>query len=176
MGSRGSIGCFGVVGLLIVVSMIISLIVFLVGVAAAVAGLGAAGWLTASAVTDLGRRRRLADGTDPLLQVGARAHEIAAPAHLAAHEALSSTLSAWHHLNVTRGIGTPLQNSFDQLERRALRDAGFQDLLLRAETAHSRSLIDTPTSVADLARQTVELDQLNADLRQAVHELSPGTD
>lgn len=176
MGSRGGAGCFGVVGLLIVVSMIISLIVFLVGVAAAVVGLGAAGWLFASAMTDLGRRRDLADGTDPLLQVGTRAHEIAAPAHLAAHEALSTTLSAWHHLNVTRGIGTPLQSSFDQLERRTLQDAGFQDLLLRAETAHSRSLFDTPTSVADLARETVELDQLNSDLRHELHELSPDTD
>ena len=176
MGSRGNIGCFGVGGLLIVVSMLISLIVFLVGVAAVVAGLGAAGWLIASAVSDLGRRRRLADGTDPLLQVGNRAHEIAAPDHLAAHEALSATLSSWHHLTVTRGIGTPLQDSFAGLERRAVRDAGFQDLLLRAETAHSRSLLDVPDSAADLARRTVELDQLNADLRHAVHELSTDSD
>ena len=47
MGSRGNVGCFGAVALLIVVSMIISLIIFLVGVAAALAGLAAAGWLIA---------------------------------------------------------------------------------------------------------------------------------
>lgn len=176
MGSKGNAGCVGVIGLLVVVSMIISLIVFLVGVAAAVAGLAAAGWLIASAVSDLGRRSSLKNGTDPLLQVGARALEIAGPAHQEAHEALSATLSSWHRLTLTRGIGTDLQDTYDLLEQRAASTPEFQDLLLRAETAHSSSLLDVPSTVPDLARRTVELDQLTSDLRHAVHAMATHRD
>ncbi|HHX84378.1 MAG TPA: hypothetical protein GX694_03425 [Actinomycetales bacterium] len=168
MGSRGSIGCFGVVGLMIVVSMIISLIVFLVGLAIVVAGLGAAGWLIYSAVADLQRRNRLAAGTEPLQVTGARAHAIAARSHDAARDALSSTLSAWQHLSVTRAIGTPLQDSYDRLEQRTVLDLGFQDLVLQAESAHTRAVLEPPTTAADLARATIELDQLTADLREAL--------
>lgn len=174
MGSKGNVGCVGVVGLLVVVSMIISLIVFLVGVAAALAGLAAAGWLIVSAVSDLGRRRKLTQGADPLQASGARAHEIAAASHAESREALSATLSQWHHLTVTRAIGTPLQASYDRLEQRSLADPVFQDLLLRAETAHSESVLATPATAADLARQTVEMDQLTAELRRAVHRMGHG--
>lgn len=174
MGSKGNIGCFGVVGLLIVVSMIISLIVFLVGLAAAVAGLAGAGWLLWSAISDLGRRRRLSTGSDPLQASGARAHEAAATSHTDAREALSATLASWHHLTLTRAIGTPLQGSFDRLERHALADPVFQELLLRAETTHAESVIAAPTTAPDLARQTVEMDQLTAELREGVHRLGRG--
>lgn|SRR5699024_7909346 len=172
MGSRGNVGCFGAVALLIVVSMIISLIIFLVGVAAALAGLAAAGWLIASAVGDLGRRRRLTAGSDPLQASGARAQEIAAASHIDSREALSATLASWHHLTVTRAIGSPLQDSFDRLEQRALADPAFQDLLLRAETMHAESVLATPSTAPDLARQTVEMDQLTAELRQSVHRMT----
>ena len=171
MGSRGGVGCVGAVGLLIVVSMIISLIVFLVGVAAVVAGLGAAGWLLSSAVADLRRRARLTQGTEPLQASGTRAQRIAAGSYSAAQEALASTLAAWRYLSVTRAIGTPLQESFDRLERRAVHDVAFQDLLLRAETEHARSVIDRPVTVADLTRQTVDLDRLNSELRRSVHRM-----
>lgn len=172
MGSKGNVGCVGVVGLLVVVSMIISLIVFLVGVAAALAGLAAAGWLIISAVSDLGRRRKLTQGTDPLQSTGARALEIAVASHTGSREALSATLADWHQLTVTRAIGTPLQASFDRLEQRSLADPVFQDLLLRAETAHSESVLATPSTAADLARQTVEMDQLTSELRHSVHRMS----
>ena len=171
MGSRGNIGCFGVVGLLIVVSMVISLIVFLVGTAAALAGLAGAGWLLWSAISDLGRRRRLSTGSDPLQASGERAHEVAAASHTEAREALSATVSSWHHLTVTRAIGTPLQGRFDQLERQALADPVFQELLLRAETTHAESVIAAPSTAPDLARQTVEMDQLTAEIRGAVHRM-----
>lgn len=175
MGSRGNIGCFGAVALLVVVSMVISLIIFLVGVAAAVAGLVGAGWLLFSATADLGRRRRLTEGSDPLQASGARAHEIASSSHVDSREALSATLSSWHHLTVTRAIGTPLQGSFDRLERQALADPVFQDLLLRAETTHAESVIAVPSTAPDLARQTVEMDLLTAELRQAVHRMGRGS-
>ncbi len=174
MGSKGNVGCFGAVALLVVVSMLISLIVFLVGVAAALAGLAAAGWLIVSAVSDLGRRRKLTQGTDPLQSTGARAHEIAAASHTEAREVLSATLAEWHQLTVTRAIGTPLQVSFDRIEQRALADPVFQDLLLRAETAHAEAVLAVPTTAADLTRQTVAMDQLTAELRHAVHRLSRG--
>ena len=174
MGSRGNIGCFGVVGLLIVVSMIISLIVFLVGTAAALAGLAGAGWLLWSAFSDLGRRGRLTTGSDPLQASGARAQEIASASHTESREALSATLASWHHLTVTRAIGTPLQGGFDRLEQRALADPMFQDLLLRAETTHAESVLATPSTAPDLARQTVQMDQLTAELREAVHRMSRG--
>lgn len=174
MGSRGSIGCFGVVGLLIVVSMIISLIVFLVGTAAALAGLAGAGWLLWSAFSDLSRRSRLGSGSDPLQASGARAHDIAAASHTEAREALSSTLDSWHQLTVTRAIGTPLQGRFDRLEHQALADPAFQDLLLRAETTHAESVIATPTTAPELARQTVEMDQLTVEIREAVHRMGRG--
>lgn len=172
MNSKGSIGCFGVVGLLIVVSMIISLIVFLVGLAAAVAGLVGAGWLVWSAASDLTRRRQLTQGADPLQATGARAHELASASHAEAREALSTTLSSWQHLTVTRAIGTPLQGAFDRLERRAVTDPAFQDLVLRAETMHAESIVAVPSTASDLARQTIEMDQLTAELRMAVHRLS----
>lgn len=174
MGSRGGVGCFGAVALLVVVSMIISLIVFLVGIAAVVAGLAGAGWLLYSAATDLGRRRRLTEGSDPLQASGVRAHEIASASHLESREVLSATLASWHHLTVTRAIGTPLQGTFDRLEQRALTDPVFQDLLLRAETAHSESVLATPSTASDLARQTVEMDQLTAELRESVHRMGRG--
>lgn len=172
MGSRGNVGCVGAVALLIVVSMIISLIIFLVGIAAALAGLAAAGWLIHSAVGDLGRRRRLTEGSDPLQSCGVRAQEIAVASHIDSREALSATLASWHHLTVTRAIGTPLQGGFDRLERRALSDPVFQDLLLRAETTHAESVLATPSTASVLARQTVEMDQLTADLRESVHRMS----
>ena len=174
MGSRGNVGCFGAIALFVVVSMLISLIIFLVGLAAAVAGLVGGGWLLWSAITDLTKRRQLSEGADPLQASGDRAHEIAAASHSQAREVLSDTLSGWHHLTVTRAIGTPLQSSFDGLERRALADPVFQDLLLRAETAHARSVIDVPTTAPDLARQTVEMDQITAEIREAVHRMSRG--
>ena len=174
MGSRGNIGCFGAVALLIVVSMLISLIIFLVGVAAAVAGLAGAGWLLYSAAGDLGRRRRLTSGSDPLQASGARAQEIASAAHSESQEALSATLASWHHLTVTRAIGTPLQGGFDRLERQALADPAFQDLLLRAETMHAESILARPATAPELARQTVEMDQLTAELRQSVHRMTRG--
>lgn len=174
MGSRGNAGCVGAVALLVVVSMIISLIIFLVGIAAAVAGLAGAGWLIASAVGDLGRRRRLSEDSDPLQATSARAHEVAAASHAESREALSATLASWHDLTVTRAIGTALQGSFDNLERRALADPVFQDLLLRAETAHAESVMAVPLTAPDLARQTVEMDQLTAELRESVHRLGRG--
>ena len=174
MGSKGNIGCFGVVGLLIVVSMVISLIVFLVGTAAALAGLAGAGWLLWSAFSDLGRRRRLSTGADAVQASGARAHEVAVASHAEAREALSGTLASWHHLTVTRAIGTPLQGSYDRLERQALGDPVFQELLLRAETTHAKSVIAAPSTAPDLARQTVEMDQLTAEVREAVHRMGRG--
>ena len=174
MGSRGNVGCFGAIALFVVVSMLISLIVFLVGLAAAVAGLVGGGWLLWSAITDLTRRRQLSEGADPLQASGDRAHEIAAASHTEAREALSATLSSWHHLTLTRAIGTPLQASFDSLEQRALADPVFQDLLLRAETEHAHSVIGIPTAAPDLARQTVEMDQITAELREAVHRMGRG--
>lgn len=172
MGSRGNVGCIGAVAMLFVVSMIISLIVFLVGLAAAVAGLAGAGWLLYSAVTDLGRRRRLTAGSDPLQASGDRAAEVAAASHTESRQALSDSLSAWHHLSVTRAIGTPLQGSFDRLESRAFADPAFQDLLLRAEIAHARSIHDLPATAPDLARQMIEMDGLTAELRAAVHRMA----
>lgn len=169
MGSKGNVGCLGVVGLLIVVSMIISFIVFLLGVAAVVAGLGAAGWMISSAVSDLRHRSRLGSGSDPLQVTGDRAKAIADSSHTAARDALSSTLTDWHHFTVTRGIGTPSQNSYDQLERQLSVDLEFQDVALRAESAHSRSLIDPPDFATGIARSIVELDRLNSEFRQSVH-------
>ena len=174
MSSKGNVGCLGVIGLLIVVSMIISLIVFLVGVAAALAGLAAGGWLLYSAFTDLSNRSRLSSGADPRAATGTRAHQIAAASHAEAREALSSTRASWQHLTVTRAIGTPLQGRFDQLEAQALRDPAFQDLLLRAETTHAESVLATPSTARDLARQTVDMDQLTAEVREAVHRMSRG--
>lgn len=169
MGSKGNIGCLGVVGLLIVVSMIISFILFLLGVAAVVAGLGAAGWLISSAVSNLRHRSRLGAGSEPLQITGNRARAIADGSHTAARGALSSTLADWHHFTVTRGIGTPLQNSYDQLERLLAVDLEFQDSALRAETAYSRSLTDSPDSATGIARSIIELDQANAEFRQSLH-------
>lgn len=171
MGSRGNAGCIGAVAMLVVVSMIISLIVFLVGVAAVVAGLAGAGWLLYSAVTDLGRRWRLTEGSDPLQASGDRAAEVAAASHAESRQALSDSLSAWHHLSVTRAIGTPLQGSFDRLESRAFADPAFQDLLLRAETAHALSVHELPVTAPGLASQTVEMDELTAELRAAAHRM-----
>ena len=174
MSSKGNVGCLGIIGLLIVVSMIISLIVFLVGVAAALAGLAAGGWLLYSAFTDLSTRSRLSSGADPRAVTGARAHEIAAASHADSRDALSGTLESWQHLTVTRAIGTPLEGRFDQLEAQALRDPVFQDLLLRAETAHAESVLATPDSARDLARQTIDMDQLTAELRESIHRMSRG--
>lgn len=174
MGSRGNVGCFGAVAMLVVVSMVISFIVFLLGVAAVLAAFGTAGWLLYSAVTDLWRRGRLGEGTDPLQAVGVRAQEIAESSHAAAVDALSSTLADWHHLTLTRAIGTPLQPSFDRLEARAFADARFQDRVLDAETVHAQSIIDPPTTAEHLARRTVELDQLTAELRESIHRMGRG--
>lgn len=174
MGSKGNVGCFGAVAMLVVVSMIISFIVFLLGVAAVLAAFGTAGWLLYSAATDLWRRGRLGDGSDPLQAIGTRAHEIAASSHLASAEALSSTLADWHHLSLTRAIGTPLQSSFDRLEARAFADPRFQDLVLRAESVHARSVIDPPSTAEDLAHRTIEMDQLTAELRASVHRMGTG--
>ena len=146
----------------------------IVGVAAVVAGLGAAGWLTYSAVADLQRRGRLGSGTEPLQVTGARARQIAETSHSAARDALGATLAGWQQLAVTRGIGTPLQESFDLLEHRTVGDLGFQDLVMQAEAAHSHAVLDPPSSPEELARSTVELDQFTADLRRTLHERAVG--
>lgn len=173
MANKGSGGCVGAVVLLVVVSMVISLIVFLLGVAAVVAGLGAAGWLSWSALGDLQRRHRLGRGAEPLQATGERARAGAEASHRSASEALGAALEDWRTLRVTRAIGTPLQEVFDQLDLTLAGDLVFQDLLLRAETAHARSVLTPPATAGQLAESTVELDRLHEELRRTLHRHRP---
>lgn len=169
MGSKGNVGCFGAMAILFVGAMIVSVIVFLLGVAGVLAGLGAAGWLVYSAISDLRRRGRLDRGVEPLQVTGARAQGVAERAHAASRDALSGSLESWQQLLVTRGIGTPLQDSFDAVHRRTVHDLTFQDLMLRAESAYAESFHQQPTRVRDLAASTVRMDDLTAEFRAAVH-------
>ena len=173
MANKSSGGCLGAVALLVVVSMVISFLVFLLGVAAVVAGLGAAGWLGWSAARDLRLRHRLGQGTEPLQATAERARAGAEACHRAASEALGAALEDWRTLRVTRAIGTPLQESFDRLDLALAGDVVFQDLLLRAEIAHARSVLSPPATARELAEATVELDRLHENLRRSLHRHGP---
>lgn len=170
MGSRGNVGCVGAFAMFFVVMLVISLVMFVLFLAAVVAALAAAGWLVVSAIRDLRRRGALTAGTEPTQITGAHADGLAEQALAAARDGVMSTLTDWEQLRTTRGIGTPLQQTFGRLEEHTVRDLEFQNLTVRASTQHAQSFHLESATARDKVATANELDSLTLELRRAIHD------
>lgn len=152
-------------------------LIFAIVVVALIAGaavwIGSTGWLIRSGLEDLARRRRLMRGTDPLQLTAQQALDSARRSYALALEALGATVDAWYDLRETKGIGTPLERDYPEIESRVGDDPRFRAVLEQANETVMAGPAQQPDSVADLLAETGRIDAMTLEMRTRIHRARP---